>query len=117
MCWFPKGAFLQVVERRAICSRVDVNMAVRSRFRCRIKEMVLFGLKRKRIAKPLMFSSALALPVMLVLALTEELFSKSVDARASRKQVPTAPVEKEHRLAMSIDSDDPPPCAPLCPPP
>lgn len=67
----------------------------------------MLGPDRKRLAKPLMFSAALALPVILMLALPEDLFSKSLDVRASKAQMPAAPVRKAHRLVMSINSDDP----------
>ncbi len=67
----------------------------------------MFGWKRKRLATSVILSSALVLPVLLMLALPDALFSKSLDPRSSKAPAPAASAKKAHRLVMSINSDDP----------
>jgi intracellular sulfur oxidation DsrE/DsrF family protein len=63
--------------------------------------------KLGRLTKPLLFSSALMAPMIVMLALPEALFSKSLNPKASKTQTPEAAVRKSHRLVMSINTDDP----------
>jgi intracellular sulfur oxidation DsrE/DsrF family protein len=44
---------------------------------------------------------------MLMLALPDDLFSKSLDQRAQKTQMPTTLSKKAHRLVMSVNTDDP----------
>lgn len=67
----------------------------------------MVGSKFGRLARPLLFSSALIAPVLLMLALPEALFSKSLDPKAAKAQVPAVAARTSHRLVMSINSDDP----------